>query len=70
MAGTADSSSRNGRFAPYGLLSPGVLWLLLFFIVPMWTLLRTALSTKPNRYVPQYEFEWKFSNFTNAISDT
>jgi len=69
VAGTANSSSRKGRFAPYGLLSPGILWLILFFVVPMWTLLRTALSTKPNRYVPQYVFDWKFSNFSDAISD-
>ena len=26
---------RKGRFAPYGLLSPGIIWLLLFFLVPV-----------------------------------
>ena len=43
-----DPNLRKGRFAPYGLLSPGMLWLILFFLVPMWSLLRIALSEKPN----------------------
>jgi spermidine/putrescine transport system permease protein len=63
----AESSLRTGRKAPYGLLSPGMLWLILFFLVPMWTLLRIALSTKPNAYLPEYEFTWEWSNFTTAV---
>lgn len=65
MAG--ENSLRKGRRAPYGLLSPGMLWLLLFFLVPMWTLLRIALSTKPNPYLPEYEFTWEWSNFSTAV---
>jgi len=44
-----------------------MLWLILFFLVPMWTLLRIALSTKPNAYLPEYEFTWEWSNFSNAV---
>ena len=44
MAEKAPTSLRKGRFAPYGLLSPGMLWLILFFLVPMWTLLRIAVG--------------------------
>jgi spermidine/putrescine transport system permease protein len=62
-----ENSLRKGRRAPYGLLSPGMLWLLLFFLVPMWTLLRIALSTKPNPYLPEYEFTWEWSNFSTAV---
>ncbi len=65
MAG--ENSLRKGRRAPYGLLSPGMLWLILFFLVPMWTLLRIALSTKPNAFLPEYEFTWEWSNFSNAV---
>ena len=65
MAG--ENSLRKGRRAPYGLLSPGMLWLILFFLVPMWTLLRIALSTKPNPYLPEYEFTWEWSNFSTAV---
>lgn len=66
MAG--ENSLRKGRRAPYGLLSPGMLWLILFFLVPMWTLLRIALSTKPNAFLPEYEFTWEWSNFSDAVS--
>ncbi len=65
MAG--ENSLRKGRRAPYGLLSPGMLWLILFFLVPMWTLLRIALSTKPNPFLPEYEFTWEWSNFSDAV---
>jgi spermidine/putrescine transport system permease protein len=58
---------RRGRAAPYGLLSPGMLWLILFFLVPMWTLLKIAVSTKPNPYLPEYELSWRWSNFSDAI---
>jgi spermidine/putrescine transport system permease protein len=63
-----ENSLRKGRRAPYGLLSPGMLWLILFFLVPMWTLLRIALSTKPNPFLPEYEFTWEWSNFSDAVS--
>jgi spermidine/putrescine transport system permease protein len=63
----AGSSLRSGRKAPYALLSPGVLWLILFFLVPMGTLLRIALSEKPSAFLPEYEFTWQWSNFTTAI---
>jgi spermidine/putrescine transport system permease protein len=33
----------------------------------MWTLLRIALSTKPNPYLPEYEFTWEWSNFSTAV---
>jgi spermidine/putrescine transport system permease protein len=62
-----DPNLRKGRFAPYGLLSPGMLWLILFFLVPMWSLLRIALSEKPNVFLPDYEFTWHWSNFSNSI---
>src|SRR5688500_4069472 len=44
-----------------------MLWLVLFFLVPMWSLLRIALSEKPNVFLPDYEFTWQWSNFSSAI---
>ena len=64
----SNGSLRKGRFAPYGLLSPGLLWLILFFLVPMWTLLKIALSTKPNPYLPDYVLSWRWANFSDAVS--
>jgi spermidine/putrescine transport system permease protein len=60
-------AARKGRFAPYGLISPGLLWLILFFLVPMWTLLKIAVSTKPNPYLPEYDLTWRWQNFGDAI---
>ena len=68
MADKAASSLRKGRFAPYGLLSPGMLWLVLFFLVPMWTLLKIAVSTKPNPFLPEYDLTWRWANFSDAVS--
>jgi spermidine/putrescine transport system permease protein len=65
--GEVDPNLRKGRFAPYGLLSPGMLWLILFFLVPMWSLLRIALSEKPNPFLPDYNLTWHWANFTDAI---
>src|SRR5829696_3461508 len=44
-----------------------MLWLVLFFLVPMWTLLRIAVSTKPNPFLPDYELSWRWSNFSDAV---
>lgn len=62
-----EGTTRKGRFAPYGLISPGLLWLILFFLVPMWTLLKIAVSTKPNPYLPEYDLTWRWQNFGDAI---
>ena len=36
-------SSTRRRLAPYGLLKPGILWLCLFFLAPLWSLLVMSL---------------------------
>ena len=65
-----DRSKRSAGAVPYGLLSPGVLWLLLFFLVPLVTLARTSLSVKHSRFDPNdIEFTWHVSTYTNAISE-
>ena len=48
MAGTATASERNS-IAPYLLIAPGAVWLLLFYVVPTLTLAGTSLS---GTYVP------------------
>jgi spermidine/putrescine transport system permease protein len=53
---------------PYGLLSPGLLWLLLFFLVPVVMLARASLSTKPSRFA-EPQFDWAWANFSSAFSD-
>ncbi|MFM7069486.1 MAG: ABC transporter permease [Actinomycetes bacterium] len=59
---------RKGRFAPYGLLSPGVVWLLLFFLVPVLMLVRASLSTKPSRFANP-TFDWAWGNYSSAFGE-
>ena len=65
-AAPSPTSARVGSPRPGD--HPGLLWLILFFLVPMWTLLRIALSSKPNPYLPDYELTWEFGNFGDAVS--
>ncbi len=43
MAGTAAGGSRRSRLAPYLLIAPGILWLIVFFVVPIITLAETSV---------------------------
>ena len=65
----SDRNLRTGRRVPYALALPGLAWLYLFFLVPLVTLLKVALSTKPDPNLPQYDFTWEWSNFTTAFTD-
>ena len=62
-------SLRTARFAPYAMSAPGMLWLYLFFLVPLVTLLKISLSTKPNRLLPDFDFVWKWGNFSTAFTE-
>ena len=53
------------RLIPYFLLGPGILWLILFFVVPMYFMGRLSLDTG---IFPQFRFNWQFSNYTDALS--
>jgi spermidine/putrescine transport system permease protein len=45
-------------------MSPGLLWLVLFFLVPVYYLLRTALSSVD--FVGDTTFDWRWHNFSDA----
>jgi spermidine/putrescine transport system permease protein len=57
------------RIAPYGLLKPGALWLALFYLAPLVTLLRLSMSTLPSRFAVDAEFDWNVGNYTDAFTD-
>lgn len=57
------------KIAPYGLLEPGMLWLALFYLAPLFTLLRLSLSTLPSRFAIEAEFDWNFDNYVTAFTD-
>ena len=66
VSGTPES---RRKIAPYGLLKPGMLWLALFYLAPLFTLLRLSLSTLPSRFAVEAEFDWNFDNYINAFTD-
>ncbi|HWM20134.1 MAG TPA: ABC transporter permease [Ilumatobacteraceae bacterium] len=70
MAAADDNRNvRSGRRIPYVIAAPGLLFLFIFFIVPLVTLFKISLSTKPDRLLPNYEFTWEWSNFGTAFDD-
>ena len=69
-ADTADDRGLRARpRIPYVIALPGLLFLFVFFIVPLITLFKISLSTKPDRLLPQYDFTWEWSNFGTAFDD-
>lgn len=67
MADRDDRGRKHARFAPYGLLAPGSIWLILFFLVPLWQLGRMALSSKATRFANP-TFAWDWGNFSEAMN--
>ncbi len=65
----AGSPESKRRIAPYGLLKPGMLWLALFYLAPLITLLRSSLSTRPSRFAVDFTFDWNLGNYTTAFTD-
>jgi len=58
-------SARRRRLVPYFLLGPGLLWLILFFVAPMFVMGYVSLESG---IFPTYTFDWNFSNFGDALS--
>ena len=58
---------KRRRLIPYGLLAPGLIWLVLFFVVPMYFMARIALYDGST--TTGYSFAWNWSNFPDALSE-
>jgi spermidine/putrescine transport system permease protein len=57
---------RHKGLTPYLLLGPGMLWLGIFFLVPMGFLGYQSLQSG---IFPAFHFTWEFSNFSAALTD-
>ncbi|HEU5254084.1 MAG TPA: ABC transporter permease, partial [Solirubrobacterales bacterium] len=55
------------RLVPYWLLGPGLLWLLFFFVVPMYFMGELALYSG-SLTTGGFEFTWAWENFPDALS--
>ena len=59
-------AKRRQRLVPYGLLGPGLLWLAVFFVVPMYFM--GIISLESGNLTDGFELTWEFSNFTDSLS--
>ena len=57
---------RHRGVTPYLLLAPGILWLAIFFLVP---LIFLGYESMQSGLFPNFQFTWEFSNFSNGIRD-
>jgi spermidine/putrescine transport system permease protein len=55
------------RLVPYFLLGPGLIWLILFFVVPMYYMGRLSLESG-SLLAGGFEFTWEWSNFSDGLS--
>ncbi|NGO49270.1 ABC transporter permease [Streptomyces ureilyticus] len=58
---------RRGRLTPYWLLLPGILWLLLFFALPM--VYQASTSVQTGSLEEGYKVTWHFATYWDAISE-
>lgn len=57
---------RHRGVTPYLLLAPGILWLAIFFLIPLAYLGYESLQSGA---FPHFQFTWEFSNFSDGIRD-
>jgi spermidine/putrescine transport system permease protein len=55
------------RLIPYWLLAPGVIWLALFFVVPMYYMGELALRS--GTLETGFTFDWAWSNFSDSLEE-
>jgi spermidine/putrescine transport system permease protein len=58
---------RHKGLTPYLLLLPGLVWLGLFFLVPLGFLGYQSLQS--GTFETGFTFDWAFSNYTDAVAD-
>ncbi len=58
-----------GKNAAYWLIGPAALWLGLFFLVPMLSLLTTSLSDPAGSPIYGYDLTWRVQNYVEALGD-
>jgi len=67
-SGGVATAFRSRRATPYLLLLPGLLWLALFFVVPVLTLVGTSLQTPlPGGDIGDYQQTFRIANYWDAL---
>ncbi len=61
---------KKGKVTPYLLMLPGMLWLGIFFVIPLVFLFMTSLQTPvPGGEVGQFQQTFSFSNYVETLTD-
>ena len=58
---------KRGRWTPYWLLLPGILWLIIFFALPM--IYQGSTSIQTGSLEDGYKVTWHFSTYWDAVSE-
>ncbi|MGW4299660.1 ABC transporter permease [Streptomyces sp. NPDC004646] len=58
---------RRGRFTPYWLLLPGILWLVVFFALPM--VYQASTSVQTGSLEKGYQVTWHFATYWDALAE-
>jgi spermidine/putrescine transport system permease protein len=58
---------KRGRLVPYWLLVPGILWLLIFFALPM--VYQASTSVQTGSLEEGFKVTWHFQTYWNALAD-
>ncbi|TQE26093.1 ABC transporter permease [Streptomyces ipomoeae] len=58
---------RRGRWTPYLLLAPGLIWLLVFFAMPM--IYQASTSVQTGSLEEGYKVTWHFATYWDALSE-
>jgi spermidine/putrescine transport system permease protein len=65
-----EETRERRRSLPYLLLLPGMLWLVVFFVVPIFTLLSTSTQTRPSgAEIGVYRQTFRFTNYVDTLSE-
>jgi spermidine/putrescine transport system permease protein len=54
------------RLIPYFLLGPGIIWLIVFFLIPMYYMGRLSLYS--GTLETGFHFDWAWSNFSDSLT--
>ena len=64
--GSATSDLKKKSLVPYFLLAPGIIWLALFFVAPIITLIGTATKT-PGAGIGEFVQTYRWANYWDAL---
>ena len=60
---------RGRKLTGYWLLLPGALWLVVFFVIPLSSLVATSLYDPDGSVLQGYNMSWAFGNYWHALQD-